>query len=231
MKKVLIILVATVFCSIIIGKGASKNDLVGTFWIAIENNNEEGTKPTDYYYMYTHKYLYTLQPTNFDTMGIRMYRYFYGFYDNDDLPSLDSLKQSGDVYFEVNISDFKKGENGEQIYTGNSLGLSVVNNKQDTIMIIEWSTRQMFFTYKKINKLPDTFQVFLQKKGIHVGFPHKEIAVTKSIIYSEPNKPTKMYLIKGDIVTVLEEKDGWIKMEYEGKKMITGWIKKKDTKK
>ncbi|MDR1225478.1 MAG: hypothetical protein LBK47_01085 [Prevotellaceae bacterium] len=64
------------------------------------------------------------------------------------------------------------------------------------------------------------------------GKPGKLAAITteKSIIYSEPDKPTKMYLIKGDIVTVLEEKEGWIKMEYEGKKMITGWIKKEDTK-
>jgi hypothetical protein len=58
-----------------------------------------------------------------------------------------------------------------------------------------------------------------------------EVVSSKSTIYAEPDKPTKMYLIKGDIVTVLEEKEGWIKMEYEGKKLITGWIKKKDTKK
>jgi hypothetical protein len=30
---------------------------------------------------------------------------------------------------------------------------------------------------------------------------------------------------------VLEEKDGWLRIEYEGKRLVTGWIKKEDTKK
>jgi hypothetical protein len=54
----------------------------------------------------------------------------------------------------------------------------------------------------------------------------KEIIAPKSIIYSEPGTPTKMYLIKGDVITVLEEQNGWIKVEYNGTKLVTGWIKK-----
>jgi hypothetical protein len=64
----------------------------------------------------------------------------------------------------------------------------------------------------------------------YINIDVTEVVSSKSTIYSEPDKPTKMYLVKGDVVTVLEEKEGWIKMEYEGKKLITGWIKKKDTK-
>ena len=56
----------------------------------------------------------------------------------------------------------------------------------------------------------------------------KEIIVPRSIIHSEPDTPTRMYLIKGDIVTVLEEKNEWVKVEYEGKKVVTGWIKRQD---
>jgi uncharacterized protein YgiM (DUF1202 family) len=37
-----------------------------------------------------------------------------------------------------------------------------------------------------------------------------------------------MYLIKGDVVTILEAQNGWIKVEYEGKKLVTGWIKNQD---
>ena len=59
----------------------------------------------------------------------------------------------------------------------------------------------------------------------------KEIIVPKSIIYSEPDKPTKMYLIKNDIVTIVEERDNWIKIEYSGEKLVTGWIKKGDVSK
>ncbi len=55
-----------------------------------------------------------------------------------------------------------------------------------------------------------------------------KIMVTKSTINSIPNKPTKMYLLKGDEVEVLEERGKWLKVRYYGKKTIEGWIKKGD---
>ncbi|NBB32005.1 hypothetical protein [Cellulophaga sp. BC115SP] len=56
------------------------------------------------------------------------------------------------------------------------------------------------------------------------------IKVSKSIIYDSPNSPTKMYLIKGDEVEILEEKEEWLNIRYYGKKIIEGWIKKSDIK-
>lgn len=56
------------------------------------------------------------------------------------------------------------------------------------------------------------------------------IKVSKSIIYDSPNSPTKMYLIKGDEVEILEEKEEWLNVRYYGKKIIEGWIKKSDIK-
>jgi len=56
----------------------------------------------------------------------------------------------------------------------------------------------------------------------------KEIKATKSIIYSTPNKPTKMYLLKGDVVEILQEKDDWLQIRYYGNKTIEDWIKKSD---
>lgn len=50
----------------------------------------------------------------------------------------------------------------------------------------------------------------------------------KTIIYSSQNTPTKMYLLKGDEVEIIEEKDDWLKIRYYGKKTIEGWIKKSD---
>ncbi|WP_435357990.1 hypothetical protein [Emticicia sp. SJ17W-69] len=55
-----------------------------------------------------------------------------------------------------------------------------------------------------------------------------KIIVTKSTIYSIPNKPSKMYLLKNDEVEILEEKDEWLKIRFYGKKIIEGWIKKSD---
>jgi hypothetical protein len=54
------------------------------------------------------------------------------------------------------------------------------------------------------------------------------ITNSKSIIYAIPNNPTKMYLIKGNEVEILEQKDNWLRIRYYGKKTIEGWIKKED---
>jgi hypothetical protein len=78
---------------------------------------------------------------------------------------------------------------------------------------------------KDKHMVPSIHWAFFGKPG-----KPQQIAVDKSIIYSQPNKPTKMYLVKGDVVTVREEKEGWLRVEYEGKKLVTGWIKKEDTK-
>ncbi|MDI9866835.1 SH3 domain-containing protein [Flectobacillus sp. DC10W] len=50
----------------------------------------------------------------------------------------------------------------------------------------------------------------------------------KTFIYSSSKVPTKMYLIKGDEVEVLEEQGEWLKIRYYGKKTIEGWIKRSD---
>ncbi|TNV71670.1 hypothetical protein FGO68_gene15121 [Halteria grandinella] len=55
-----------------------------------------------------------------------------------------------------------------------------------------------------------------------------KISTLKSFIYSTPNNPTKMYLLKGDEVEILEEKDQWLRIRYYGKQTIEGWIKKSE---
>ena len=75
-----------------------------------------------------------------------------------------------------------------------------------------------------------------QKKWVQVGtndqiykllFSTKKIE-RKSYIYLKPNNISNMYLIKGDEVKIIEEKDEWLKIRYYGKKTIEGWIKKSD---
>jgi hypothetical protein len=50
----------------------------------------------------------------------------------------------------------------------------------------------------------------------------------KQHLYKSPSidAKTKMYLIKGDKVEVLEEKDNWLHILYKGKKEIKAWIPK-----
>ncbi|WP_345980430.1 SH3 domain-containing protein [Sulfurimonas sp. HSL3-2] len=52
--------------------------------------------------------------------------------------------------------------------------------------------------------------------------------VKKQHLYKAPNKnsKTKMYLLEGDKVEVLEEKDDWFYIVYHGKKDIKAWIPK-----
>ena len=91
--------------------------------------------------------------------------------------------------------------------------------------------------YEKIDKLPAIALKLLYLRGKqdnrdyikeYLNIDVKEIIVPKSIIYSEPDNPTKMYLIKDDVVTITEEKDNWVKIEYFGKTLVTGWIKKEE---
>lgn len=55
-----------------------------------------------------------------------------------------------------------------------------------------------------------------------------EITVNKQILYSAPNKNSKMkmYLIKGNKIDIIEEQDKWIKILFHGKKDIEVWIPK-----
>jgi len=59
-------------------------------------------------------------------------------------------------------------------------------------------------------------------------FSSKSIKIKVYLSSSPQNAPTKMYLIKGDEVEIIEEKDEWLKIRYYGKKTIEGWIKKSD---
>ncbi len=56
----------------------------------------------------------------------------------------------------------------------------------------------------------------------------KKIVLPKSTLYSMIKQPTKMYLIKGDEVEILEEQDDLLRIRYYGKKTIEGWIKRSD---
>jgi len=71
--------------------------------------------------------------------------------------------------------------------------------------------------------------------GKYLKYKHKptfEIFITthKAHLYRSPNIKTKMYLIKGDKVTILDEKTDasgqkWYFINYKGKKELNMWIK------
>jgi hypothetical protein len=91
--------------------------------------------------------------------------------------------------------------------------------------------------FAKIDRLPNLALKMLLDRGKldkrnylkeYLGVDVREVKVAKSIINSNPGMPTKMYLLKGDVLTILEEKGEWIKIEFEGKKLVQGWVKKNE---
>jgi hypothetical protein len=185
------------------------------------------------YLYYSQKRLYETTDytdSKYPEFGIEVSNYFYGFYHDCDLPSIDSLKRSGEYYFEVTPLEFED-EDKRKVYVENDCGqVSIFTEKQDTLMNIYYSSRQQYVTYKKLDSLPPNVQKHLEENGIYVGFPRKEISSEKAIIYSAPNIPTRMYLIKGDVVTVLGKEEGWLRIDYEGKKQVRGWVKEQDVR-
>jgi hypothetical protein len=66
------------------------------------------------------------------------------------------------------------------------------------------------------------------KNFVKLDNAQQQIQPTKQPLYKSPtiDSKTKMYLIKGDKVEILEEKDNWLHIFYKGKKEIKAWIPK-----
>jgi hypothetical protein len=80
--------------------------------------------------------------------------------------------------------------------------------------------------YFKDAKFPKLFETELN--DIDYSSYYTKVKVSKSIIYSKINVPTKKYLLKGDQIKVVKEKGNFLQFYYYGKKTIEGWIKKSD---
>jgi hypothetical protein len=173
-----------------------------------------------------------------------------GFIDPNDryIQHLDSLQNGGrskdiPLYIRVNIgwNDREKiklnrimDESG-LFYDGGLSALGVETPiKNGVIMEIINSN---VHSYTKISDLPSYIIIKLLQKYPKENRSYlknlldksfQQIAVSKAILYSLPQKTTKMYLLEGDEVEIIEEKEEWLKVRYYGKKIIEGWIKKSD---
>lgn len=92
--------------------------------------------------------------------------------------------------------------------------------------------------YAKIDHLPGLALKMLYNRGKsdnrnyikeYLDIDVSVVKASKSVIYSNPGMgATKMYLLKGDVLTVIGEKGEWLKIEYRGKKLVQGWVKKQE---
>ena len=121
--------------------------------------------------------------------------------------------------------------------------ITIVDENNETIDIdrvfaCEPNRIFLFYTsYERIDSLtkPIVYLLYRRGKKDHQNYLKEfldktftEITTSKVSIYTAPSILSKIYLLKGDLVEVLETKDVWIKIRYYGNKTIEGWIKKSD---
>lgn len=150
---------------------------------------------------------------------------------NNDSININSLREDGKYY---TVIDMKYVNKNGWIHRPNYLTPEYFDCDGESMSI----NGGQLIEFSKIKRLPGSALKVLYNKGKfdnmdyikkYLKIDAKEIKVKKSLIYSEPGSATTMYLIKGDVVTIIEEKDNWIKIEFLGSKLIKGWIKKQDT--
>lgn len=174
---------------------------------------------------------------------------YFGFWDihiNEPQPNhISDLKSSGKYIFFYDrlIKTYD---------SNNKIGYDSLGNLFQPTRTCEWDiyeklpyrqkTLELYFNmepdvYKKVDEIPDYVLISLKKNKEHWqrylefwGEKEGSIHVQKSFIYSQPNKQTKMYLLKDDEVEIIEEKEDWLHIRYYGKKVVEGWIKKSDVK-
>ena len=174
---------------------------------------------------------------------------YFGFWDihiNEPQPNpISDLKSSGKYIFFYDrlIKTYD---------SNNKIGYDSLGNLFQPTRTCEWDiyeklpyrqkTLELYFNmepdvYKKVDEIPDYVLISLKKNKEHwqrylefLGEKEGSIHVQKSFIYSQPNKQTKMYLLKDDEVEIIEEKEDWLHIRYYGKKVVEGWIKKSDVK-
>jgi hypothetical protein len=167
--------------------------------------------------------------------GITDLYFTYGFCDELKLKSINDLKDEGYYYFEVEPSNFQeKYKNKDGTYRGIQANIIQMEEDKNSFQIYDPMRPGQRGTYKRVNKLPEKLDSILKSKGIVIPITNKneklKIKISKSRIYTKPNVASKMFLVQGDEVSVLEEKSGWLHILYmtAKNKEIKGWIKKED---
>lgn len=139
-------------------------------------------------------------------------------------PIIENNNMVCEIYYDMDLIY----KNGEPDFSNTPSFILGFNIKEPNRVLFDRSFMRSATTnsyWKRITAPPKFVQDFIieLKKDVL-----KPILADKATIYSAPNKPTKMYLVKGDEVECLEEKESWYKIRYYGKKTIEGWVKKED---
>jgi len=114
-----------------------------------------------------------------------------------------------------------------KIFDQANLNRTFIQIQKNQFLVLMWKG---LLETEYANCIDNKFWVKIENKFDHfdsIFFSNKKIR-DKVFLHTTPNKSTKIYLLKGDEVEIIEEKDEWLKIRYYGKKTIEGWIKRSD---
>jgi uncharacterized pyridoxamine 5'-phosphate oxidase family protein len=140
----------------------------------------------------------------------------------------------------VKTMDLKDGTSHPEywnIYKENSIKFKVLSTKSfiydnlfqktdsylikgDTIEVLE---EKGFYLKIKYNNIIG----FIPRIDVE-GYNTFRITKSKATLHSSLSVPTKMYLLKGDDIELIDRAKDWLKIRYYGKKVVEGWIKQSD---
>jgi hypothetical protein len=172
---------------------------------------------SNYYLFHNGKYLFFIEDDPTLSYGI------YGFYPNsvtvENLKNISLNKTQLDQY-KLGFASNNGGVIGYEFEIGERL-LNLYNQND--------------FFYEKLYVLPQKIvaqvRAIAKEKKLNMDnfiYSEETIGVAKAAIYTAPNVKSKMYLVKGDTVKITEENGKWVKIQYKGKKLIEGWLRKQD---
>lgn len=140
------------------------------------------------------------------------------------------LKSQGDYYVEL----FKGDMNQDSVFRASYFLTPDYDGCNDEGLYIQ--ARDMI-EYTRLDSLPSLAIRYLYQEGKkaerdyiaeYLNIKVAEVIVEKAVVYSSPNEPTNMYIVSGDVPTILKDKGDWLKIEYLGSRLVTGWILKSD---
>lgn len=250
MKKYLLLGIFLLISNVSMAQILKLSDLKGVWEFALYENN---------FYIFYEDSVASIGLRNNGELGISFGK--VGFIDENDpyLVKLDSIQNAdGDnknelvpLHFRVNLTDEDikhiklKNVSGKQnlFYDDgvlSSLGIEDYPIQTGTRMEIINSNVHIYIKRQDlpplfIRKLSLKYPPQILKKMLDKTFT--KIKIPKSFIYSNPTVLSKMYLIKGDQIEVVGEKEikgtKWLHFRYYGNsattgKPIEGWIKRSD---
>ena len=145
----------------------------------------------------------------------------------DDLFKKNSLSFKND-YLDIMIVFLAKEELKDDINDYSKIYLSLKKDKFNTIEINNGKQYPNIDFYNRTNTAPRIIYDFYKRiaKDRFFVINKKQSTIHKSI-----NIPSSIYILKGDEIEILEEKDEWLRVRFYGKKIVEGWIKKSDVDK